>query len=407
MTTSSDVNHDPWLGCNPFDNAFKNDPHSRLHELRSTHPVHLNPLGVWSLTRYADVEHILRNVKVGVRRLDGSLPFVDEAGGTRNRTFILQQDPPNHTRLRKLLSRAFTPNAIERKRPSLERIANHYLDSVASAGSMDLVSDFALPLPLDLISEMLGVPDHERMQFIELFDRSMRGMLGALYSEKEKADAWQAAEQLKGYFHDLIEHKREARADSLVDILIRAEEDGDKLTTSEIVDQCIGVLAGGFETTAGLIANGLRALISQPDQLELLIRDPTLIGAAVAECLRSESPVIFTQRVLHESVELDGQYLPEDSIVWAILAAANRDPAKFPHPDRFDIMRPDNHHLAFGAGTHYCLGSHLAHLEAEVAILHFLQRFTDFDLDLNSLSWRPSMFRSPSRMLVTFKTRSL
>ena len=395
---------DPWHGCDPTDPDYRHDPYPALARLRETAPVSDTPIGAWRLARYEDVMRALHDVPVGVRTTDGRLPGVDEAvQGPRE--FMLQVDPPAHARLRRLVSRAFTPRAVERLRTEIERIVESCLDDVAAAGEMDVIADLALPVPSTVICEMLGVPLDDRERFTVWTAEATHG-LAALTAEPEVlVRARQAGENLAVYFETLIADRRSNLGDDVLSALIRAEEEGDRLSGSELISQSIGLLIAGFETTIGLIGNGVRALIRHPDELGKLREDPSLIATAVDECLRYDGPIPMTVRILHAPATFGGIELPTDTIVWPQLAAANRDPEVFPDPDRFDVGRTPNEHLAFGGGAHFCLGSHLATLEAKIAIGRFVDRLNEPRLVSETVEWGPSLFRVPGRLPITFRAR--
>jgi cytochrome P450 len=394
---------DPWKGCNPLDPEFRNDPFPALHRLREIDPVNLTPIGIWRLSRYADVVHLLREARAGVRTTDGRLPFVDEAELNRQREFMLQQDPPAHTRLRKLVSRAFTPRAVARLQPKISEIVDECLAGAADTGEMDVVAGLALPVPSTLICEMMGVPLIDRDQFTQWTAEATHGLAAGIAPPEVLAKAMEAGTHLGEYFERLIAERRANLGDDILSNLIHAEEEGDTLSPSELISQAIGLLIAGFETTIGLIANGARAFIRHPDEIEKLRRDPSLIRSAVDECLRYDSPIVLTPRVLHEDTTFGDIAIDKDSIVWGLLAAANRDPARFPDPDRFDITRADNEHLAFGGGAHFCLGAHLAHLEGELALGKLFTRFRDFELLSDAVEWGPSLFRVPGKLPIRFR----
>ncbi|HWP66372.1 MAG TPA: cytochrome P450 [Candidatus Limnocylindria bacterium] len=395
---------DPWRGANPLDPAFKDDPHTPLRRLREVDPVNLTPLGYWRLSRYDDVHRLLHRAPAGVRRADGTLPGVDESEhGPRN--FILMQDPPNHTRLRKLVSSAFTPRAICALRPSIERVVDRCLSAVAARGEMDVIADLALPVPSTLICEMMGVPADDRAKFARWTAEATHALATFTSPPEVLERARNSGMALAIYFEDLIAERRERLGDDILSGLLRAEAEGDRLNHGELLSQAIGLLIAGFETTIGLIGNGVRTLIRHPEELAKLRDDPTLIGSAVEECLRFEGPIVGTVRVLHADVEFGGKTIPKDATVFALLAAANRDPDVFPEPDRFDVTRQPNEHLAFGGGAHFCLGSHLARLEGEIAIGELLRRFDDLRLVSERVEWGPSLFRVPGRLPITFKAR--
>ena len=407
MTTqamSGDLRDDPWRGSNPMDPAFRDDPYTPLRRLREVDPVNLTPVGYWRLSRYADVLRLLHSTPAGVRRSDGSLPGVDESEhGPRN--FILMQDPPNHTRLRKLVSSAFTPRAIRGVRPSIERVVDACLAKVAARGEMDVIADLALPVPSTLICEMMGVPADDRPKFARWTAEATHALATFTSTPEVIERARNSGMALAIYFEDLIAERREHLRDDILSGLLRAEAEGDRLDHGELLSQAIGLLIAGFETTIGLIGNGVRALLRHPDELAKLRATPDLIASAVDECLRFDGPIVGTVRVLHQDTEFGGQVIPKDASVFALLASANRDPAVFPDPDRFDVARRPNEHLAFGGGAHFCLGSHLAKLEGEIAIGELVRRFDDLRLVSEKVEWGPSLFRVPGRLPVTFKAR--
>jgi cytochrome P450 len=393
---------DPWRGCNPLDPEYLNDPYPHLRRLREIDPVNETPIGIWRLTRYADVERLFREVRCGVRTTDGLLPGVDESNLRRMREFMLEQDPPTHTRLRRLVSRAFTPRAVQCIRESIDRIVRECLDGAQANGELDVIADLALPVPATVICEMLGVPVADRDRFTVWTAQATHGLASMIAPPDVLTRAREAGESLADYFSHLITVRRANLSDDILSGMIRAEEGDDLLSSTELVSQAIGLLIAGFETTIGLIGNGVRVLIQHPDQLEKLRARPELIDNAVEECLRYDGPIVLTQRILHEEAEFGGKTLPTNAIVWAMLAAANRDPARFPEPDRFDIEREDIAHLAFGGGPHFCLGSHLAQLEAQVAIGSLVRRFDALRLRSDTVEWGPSLFRVPGRLPVTF-----
>ncbi len=397
------LQNDPWLGANPLDPAFHADPYPALKRLREIDPVNETPFGFWRLTRYDDVVRLLREVPTGVRSGDGSLPQNtegdDDAGAG---AFMLQQDPPNHTRLRRLVSKAFTPRAIEGWRDRVEAITNDRIDRVESKGEMDVVADLALPVPSTLICEMLGVPLGDRETFTTWTAEATHGLMGDLAPPDVAKRADAAGEALGAYFQRLIADHRKNLTDDLLSTLIRAEEEGDRLSESELLSQSIGLLIAGFETTIGLIGNGTVALLRNPDQLAKLRANPNLIESAVEECLRYDGPIALTGRVLREDTTFGDKVIPKDTSVWAYLAGANRDPARFPDPDRFDIERQDNAHVAFGGGAHLCLGIHLARMEAQIAIGTMVQRLSGLELLEDRIVMGPSLFRVPGRVRVRF-----
>lgn len=408
---------DPWHGANPLDPAFRDDPHPALRRLREEAPVAPTPFGFWRLARYADCVRLLREIPCGVRTTDGRLPGVDESGLRSQGLFMLQQDPPDHTRLRRLVSRAFTPRAVARLSARAEEIVEDCLRAVRreaeggdGSGEFDLVSALALPLPSTLICEMLGVPASDREQFTGWTARATHGLAAGLAPPEVIEDARRAGEALAAYFEARIAERRARPTDDLLTELVRAEEEGDRLSPEELLSQAIGLLIAGFETTIGLIANGVRALLLQPAELARLRRDPELLPSAVEECLRYEGPILLTIRILHADARFetrDGPVaIPRDARVMALLAAANRDPEVYPEPDRFDVGRfaaGAPAHLAFGGGAHLCLGAHLARMEARHAFAGLLRHFDHLELAEDAVTWGPSLFRVPGRLPVRFR----
>jgi cytochrome P450 len=405
-TAANAVPEGNWCGLDITDpgvqKAFRSDPHPYLAHLRAVEPVNRTPLGIWRLSRYADCVRLLRDVPCGVRKTDGTLLF-DDPSQVRPREFMLSQDPPNHTRLRKLVSKAFTPRAAERLRPRIEAITNECLDAVADAGELDVIADLALPVPASMICEMLGVPLEDRDRFTTWTAQATHLLAAATAPAAVVEEGRRASDALAQYFDGLIAERRARPREDLLSELIRAEEEGDRLSPTELLSQSIGLLIAGFETTIGLIGNGVHALLRHPDQLARLQQEPGLIGPAVEECLRFDGPIPMTVRILHEDAEFGDAVIPRDTMVWALLASANRDPEQFHEPDRFDITRDPNPHLAFGGGAHLCLGIHLARLEAQVAIGTFVQRFRELRLLRDEVEWGPSLFRVLGSLPVGFE----
>ncbi len=383
---------DPWSGASPLDPAYRADPHPFLKRLRETDPVNLTPVGIWRLTRYADVERLLRDVPTGVRMSDGGTLRPSPVTGDPSE-FMLSQDPPNHTRLRRLVSSAFTPTAVGRMREHVQEIVDRQIDRVLPAGRMDVIADLALPVPSTVICEMMAIPLAVRERFTD-WTSDATHLLATVFSPPEVIERGiVAVEGLRVYFEDLIAERRTRLGDDLLSALIRAEEAGDRLSNSELIAQSIGLLIAGFETTIGLIGNGVLALLRHPDQLAALRARPELIGSAVEECLRYDGPILLTVRYLREDTEFGGKTIPRDAMVWAMMSAAHRDPAVFPDPDRFDITRTGTPNLAFGGGIHYCLGAHLARMEAQAAIGTLVARCDGLELESTDLEWGRSLFR--------------
>lgn len=391
-----------WAHLNVFDRsaAYRNDPYPILNRAREEHPIHKSSEGEFWLFRYSDVIRLLKDTKVGVRTTDGKLPGVDES--VLPRRFMLQQDPPNHGRLRRLVSKGFTPPAIERMRSHVQSLVNELLDRVAGRGEMDVISDLARPLPSTVICQMIGVPLEDRELFTDWTAQVTHLLAARMLSQQQLEKSFAAAMSLQAYFTKLIAERKANLGDDLLSTLIRAEEAGDRLSPEELIIQAVGLLVAGFETTIGLIGNGVRALLMHPDELAKLRAQPELIASAVEECLRFDGPIPGTRRVLHEDVVFGRERIPKNTLVYASIAAAHRDPRVFPEPDRFLIERDHSAHLAFGGGMHFCLGAHLARLEAQIAIGTLLARFPELRLETEALTWGDSLFRIQARLKVNF-----
>lgn len=387
-----------WFGVDPNDPTLRADPYPAYNRLREIAPVHRTPIGHYRVARYRDVARLLKEVRVGVRTVEGKLPFTDET--LIERTFMLQRDPPDHTRLRRLVSRAFSVPAVLRLQTDVDQLVDELLDKVAGSTVTDLIADLALPLPSAVICKMMGVPLEDRHRFTVWTSQATHALLGNLAEPAKQQRALLAAMHLRDYFDRLIVEREGRWGDDLVSQLVRAEADGDKMTPLELMSQLIGLLIAGFETTIGLIGNGVRQLLLHPDQLQKLRDRPELIERAVEECLRYDGPIPATRRVLHEDAEFSGVTIPKNATIDAMLASAHRDPETFSDPEVFDIERDPNPHFAFGGGIHYCLGAHLARIEARAAIGKLVRRFPRLDLESDKVEWGESLFRVPGRLPV-------
>jgi cytochrome P450 len=384
-----------------FDPAFKADPYPTYTRLRSSAPVYRAALpdgrGVWLITRYEDVLAVLKDQRF-VKDWRGALtpeqlaqvPPIPEVMKPLSQN-MLDTDPPDHERLRALVSKAFTPRLIERLRPRVQAISDGLLDAVQDRGEMDLIDDYAFPLPITVIAELLGVPAEDRNNFREWSDAAVSGNASQEYMEEILIPHMQA---FTDYLRALFEEKRANPGDDLVSGLVRAEEAGDRLSEDELLGMVFLLLVAGHETTVNLIGNGVLALLQHPDQLRKLKEDPSLIKPAIEELLRYDGPVeTSTERFAREDVEIGDQVIPRGEMVLVVLAAADHDPERFSGPDELDITRTDNRHLAFGKGIHHCLGAPLARMEGQIAISTLLRRMPNLRLkgSPESLSWRPGM----------------
>lgn len=388
---------------NPLDPRSRDNPFPALARWREKDPVNETEFGVWRLFRYDDVSRLLKDPNAGVRLADGTIPFGGALKSSRLGDFVLQQDPPAHTRLRKLVSHAFTPRAIDNWRTRVEMIVERQLDAFQLQGEIDVINDFALPITAGITCELLGVPIEDRDRFTAWAADATHGLAGPFLPPETMQRVQYASEALADYFEALIAVRKASLSDDLLSAMISAEEEGDRLTHAELLTQAIGVLIAGLETTVGVIGNGVAELIRHPGSLEKLRRNPQLISTAVEECLRVGCPILMTVRVLRRSTEFRGKVIPKDTPILAMIGSANRDPEIFGDPEVFDIERVDNPHLSFSAGSHHCLGAHLARMETQIAILRFVQRLRGLQLISNTVDWGPSLFRVPARLPVRFE----
>lgn len=397
-----DLATDPWKGFNPFEGRreMHHDLHTIVNRIRETEPVWKTPIGIWMLSRYADVERLLKHTAAGVRTRAGVMPVMRPRPADHPRdAFMLSNDPPVHTRLRKLVQQAFTPRALQRISSTVERVVGECLDAVAGCEEFDLIESLALPVPSIVICEMMGVPLADRARFTQWTAEATHD-LQALPPPDVAARADAATFALRDYFRELIAQRRDKLTDDILSGLIRAEQDGGTLTEGELVSQAIGLLIAGFETTIGAIALGVRTLLQHPDQLARLRAHPELIKSAVEECMRFDTSIPMTMRILHEDAEFGGYTIAADTPVVGLISAAQRDPAVYTDPDRFDIGRDEAPILAFGGGVHHCLGAHLARMEMQTSILALVQRFPNLQLVSRELSWGRSLFRVPERLVL-------
>jgi pimeloyl-[acyl-carrier protein] synthase len=372
------------------------DPYPLYHRLRSEDPVHWDPfLHAWVVTRYDDVVRVLMDfsalrtatpeqlTKLGLPDLSPIAQVMVKQ--------MLFMDPPAHTRLRALCSQAFTPRRVEILRAHIQDIANRLLDSVLARGEMDLIADFAGPLPAIVTAEMLGVPISDYPQ-LRGWSSDFAGMLGNFQHNPNLADrVLVSLNEMTAYFRESIREQRVHPRDGLIHSLLTAEMDGDRLSDEEVVANLIVTMVGGQETTTNLIGNGILTLLRNPDVTAELRGDLGLIPTAIEELLRYESPSQHTARLAPQDVEIGGKQICKRQAVIAVMGAANRDPERFPDPDRLDIRRKDNRHVAFGWGEHFCFGAPLARIEGQIAFATVLRRLRDLRLKPGPITWRENL----------------
>jgi cytochrome P450 len=383
---------------NPLSPDYIRDPYPSYERLRTTDPMHLTPFGAYVASRHAEASLVLRDKRFGKDFVERSSrrygPQIMEEPVFRNmRHWMLQQDPPDHTRLRGLVVKAFTARRVEDMRPRIQQIVDETLGRIVGQGHMDLIEDFAFRLPVTIICDMLGIPEDHREVF-HLNSRDGGRLLDPVPLSRAEIDAGNAGNLMaQAYFQELFELRRRNPGNDLTTQLVQAEEDGSKLSNEELTGNIILLFGAGHETTVNLIGNGLLALHRNPGQLALLKAKPELMTNAVEEFLRYDSSVQMTGRVALEDIEdLGGKRIPKGESVLCLLGSANRDPAVYPdRPDRLNITRPNVRPLSFGGGIHFCLGAQLARIEAEVAIATLLRRLPDLKLDnAETPEWRPT-----------------
>jgi cytochrome P450 len=369
------------LSFNPWDENFRRNPYSFYQPLRMSPPPVLRffiPVAI--VSRYADVLATLRD-----QERFSSIPVRNHMTTETNEVFgdapsIVNSDPPIHTRLRKLVSRDFTPRAIRELEPRVRALTTGLLDEVAHKRNFDLVADFAIPLPVRIIASILGIPGERYETFKRWSDTLIE--LTSLPPGTPMADSVRVnLTEMRGYFAEEIERRRRHPGTDLMSSLVSAHEDTEMLSAGELMQFLVILLIAGNETTTNLIGNGMLALQDHPEQMALLRRDPTLLPRAIEEMLRYDSPVQSVFRTAKEDVEIGGTLIEKGSGVFLMIGSANRDAAKFERPDVFDITREENDHLSFGEAIHYCLGAPLARLEAGVAFGTMLNRFPQLRLD--------------------------
>ncbi|MEW6152731.1 MAG: cytochrome P450 [Actinomycetota bacterium] len=378
-------------GTPPFDPLApetRADPYPFYHWLRDNEPVRHADDGNWVLTRYADGAGVLRDPRFSPNpahlregAVAGSEHHPVRQVGTNLMMFL---DAPDHTRLRSLVSKAFTPRVVEQMRAQVQALVDELLDAVVARGEpeLDVVSDLGYPLPVAVICELLGVPPFDRELFRSLSSDASRLLDGGALDADAQQRGLVAGMQLFGYFTDLVEKRRPDPGDDLLSAMIAAEEAGDRLSHAELITTATLLFVAGHETTSNLIGNAVLALVRNPGEMDRLRRQPELGRGAVEEFLRYDSPVQFVARIATEDVVVGGQPIPAGDQVLCVVGAMNRDPAQFTDPDRLDVARPEkeNRHLSFSGGAHFCLGASLARLEAQVAISTLLRRLGHLEL---------------------------
>jgi cytochrome P450 len=381
---------------------FYSDPYATYRRLRAENPVHwCEPWRQWVITRFDDVLAVNRDParfsSAGWERKFISdlppelqqLPHMQRHYGTK---VVSMTDPPEHTRLRRLVVRSFTPRVLEALRPGIESLVREHLDRVQGRPTMDAIADFAYPLPAIVIGRLLGAPDDARDLFMR-WSKDIVDFVGTGHADAERAlRNEETLREFRAFLEPIIRDRRDNPRDDLMSILASPNEDGERLSDDELVSTCIVFLFAGHETTANLIGNGLLALLKHPEQLAVLREQPELAATAVEELLRYDSPVQRNRRIASVDVELGDKHIRQGDSVMVFMGSANRDPEKFPDPDALDVTRAPNQHMAFGHGIHFCVGAALSRIEAPIAITALLDRFPRVRLaDGYREQWRPNI----------------
>jgi len=392
---------------------FYRDPYPVYHELRATDPVHWSDImGSWVLTRYDDVVASMRDPSrfSNAGRHALSLDRLPEHVRKKAKPIyehyavgLIHTDPPDHTRMRALINKVFTVRAMESLRPRVQKIVDDLLDAAAPKGEMDIMAALAYPLPVAIISQILGIPAEDNDKFAYWNEGVNELTASGRTTEANLARGLPIFQHLRAYLRDLIEKRRRDPQDDLLSALVMVEEEGDRLSEEELITNYQTLITAGFETTMNLIGTGLLTLLRHPDQLAQLRSDPSLTESAVEELLRYETPFQRNWRVAAQDIDLAGKRIERGHLVAQMLGAANRDPEVFPDPDRLDITRDSGRHVAFGYGIHFCIGAPLARIEADVAFRALLRRFPNLRLKHARVDWREEIvFRGLKSLMVEF-----
>jgi cytochrome P450 len=398
MGKEATTSQDPLINIT---DEFLSNPYPAVASLRAHAPVFWSEEGnYWIITRYADAKAVLSNLKFekNVQRWRGIDPRVGElpqikAIGEEHKHWILNMDPPDHTRVRALINKAFTPAMVSTMHAHIQDIADELIDKVLGKPEIDAIADYTFPLPITVIAELMGIPPADRLKFQEwsrtLVETTAPSGIPAAGGDLARLDtAVKTHRELREYFQPIVEDRRANPKDDLISVLAHAEEEGGKLTKEELLSNLVLFLVAGHETTTSLVASGIYNLLAHRDQLELLLQRPELIESAVNEILRFEGPVQLVRRLAAEDLELGGHKIKKGDMVVVMIVAANRDPEEFPQPDKFDITRGTKKHLGFGHAIHRCIGGPLAEVEAQIALSTLFKRLPNVRLKSEKRQWR-------------------
>ena len=392
-----------WAGADPFEDNFRDDPYPALNQLRERDPVNLTPVGTWRICRYDDVAAIFRKAKTSMTASNGETPNLDPQDKRGSfLQFMLNKDDPEHARLRRLATLTLNPKTARIMEDEVKLTVKQAMDDALARGGMDVVPHMAHNVPSRMVCKIMGIPECDRDKFNEWTAARTNAFFAKFLPPEVQQRTRDAGNAMADYFEALLPERRKNLGDDLISTMIKANDAADQLPDDALVIQAIGIIIAGYETTIGLIGNGMRALMDHPQQTAKLIEQPKLIDNAVNECLRYDTPILFNWRVLEEPFEVGGKTLPADSVIWQMLACANRDPARFENPDVFNIERKDVAHQSFGGGVHHCIGNQLARMEARHAFLEFAQRTKDLRIEQGKVEWSHSFFRVMASFPISF-----
>ena len=393
---------------------FVKNPYPLLHELRTQEPVYWSEaVGAWLLTRYDDVLVTMKDTAhfSNENRLGQAVAYLPPEKRANFKPFedhyktkgLLHSDPPDHTRLRALITKEFTPKVVEQMKPQIQKVVDGLLDSAEKKGKMDVVPDLAEALPIGVIAEILGVPVEDR-HFFKKWTDAILGFQGVNKpAEEDLLRAQESLLDLRAYLVDMISQRRRSPRQDLMTKFVAVESEGERLSEAELINTCATLFTAGHETTLSLPSNTIYTLLANPDQLQLLRQNPELLTSALEESLRFESPVSRQSRLMKADAELGGKTLRKGEMLFQMLNAVNRDPEYFTDPDKFDIRRKNNRHMAFGQGIHFCVGAPLARAEGFIAVGTVIRRFPNLRLVDNAADWDAG--KRNSRVLLSLRVK--
>ena len=392
-----------WCGADPFEPSFRDNPYPALNALREKDPVNLTPVGTWRICKYDDVMSVFREAKTSQTLSNGESPNfdpLDKRGSFLG--FMLNEDGDYHMKLRRLATLTLNPKTARLMEDEVKLTVKDSMDDALKRGGMDIVPHMAHNVPSRMVCKIMGIPEADRNAFNEWTAARTNAFFAKFLPPEVQQRTRDAGNAMADYFEALLPERRKKLGDDLISTMIKANDAADKLSDDALIIQAIGIIIAGYETTIGLIANGMRALMDHPEQMNKLRENPELINNAVNEILRYDAPILFNWRVLVEPFEVGGKTLPADAVIWQMMACANHDPDRFDNPEVFDIERKDVAHQSFGGGVHHCIGNALARMEARHAFTEFAQRTKGLRIEQGQIEWSHSFFRVMASLPISF-----